>query len=410
MNEEKKVFEFSPDEKTLLYLDDKDGFMSLYKVDLNSLTNGKIESIKVNSEAYTVTYFIYNDSSNIYYIGNSKDNPYKWSLYHLDLSTNKENIIESYVSYTDPITKIGPVLIFNRLQAKGYGSEIYNIKTKKIAYFKVPNISTKINIQHEQYVKVGNSNAVVMTPLSYNPKKTYPVLIWLHGGPLRQTSLGYHPYHSYGIYDASLKLLQKNNVIILKLDYMGSFGNGRVYSEKIQGNVGTGDINDVMDAVSYVRNQYHVSDVYLAGNSYGGYMSLKALVEHSDTFKSITSINGVTDWESLVVRMKTSIFNTEFNGLPNTLNKNLYDQASIINKIGNLGNQKIEIIQGGADDTIPPWQSVLLYDRLKAVNKNVTLNTYKGENHVFKLKKNIDSICIKLFGMIGIKNTKECTN
>lgn len=410
VDEQKKVFEFSPDEKTLIYLDDKDGFMSLYKVDLNSLSNGKIESVKINTGAYNINNFIYDDYSNIYYVGNSKDNPYKWSLYHLDLKINKEDIVESYVSYTDPIIKIGSTLIFNRLQEKGYGPEIYNIKTKKIAQFKIPKISTKINIQNEEYIKVGNSNAVVMTPLNYDGRKTYPLLIWLHGGPLRQTSLGYHPYHSYGIYDSILKLLQRNEVIILKLDYRGSFGNGRDYSDKIKGSVGNGDIDDVMEALKYMKNKYHISDTYLSGNSYGGYMSLKAVVENPESFKGVFSINGVTDWESLLIKMKTSIFNTPFNGLPNALNRKLYDQASIINKISNLGSQRIEIIQGEADDTIPLWQASLLYNKLKEVGKNVNLVTYKKENHVFKEKKNIGDICVRLFGLIGIKPDKECTN
>jgi len=410
VDEQKKVFEFSPDEKTLLYLDDKDGFMSLYKVDLNSLNNSKIESVKINTLSYNINYFIYDNPLNIYYIGNSKENPYKWSLYHLDLKTNKEEIVESYVSYTDPIIKIGSTLIFNRLQEKGYGPEIYNIKTKKVAQFKIPKINTKINIQNEEYIKVGNSNAVVMTPLAYDARKTYPLLIWLHGGPLRQTSLGYHPYHSYGIYDSILKLLQKNNVIILKLDYRGSFGNGRLYSDEIKGSVGSGDIDDVMEALKYMKNQYHISDAYLSGNSYGGYMSLRALVEHPESFRGIFSINGVTDWESLLVKMKTSIFNTPFDGLPNASNRKLYDQASIINKINNLGNQRIEIIQGEADDTIPLWQASLLYNKLKEAGKNVNLVTYKKENHVFKEKKNISDLCLRLFGLIKIPADKECTN
>lgn len=410
VDEQKKVFEFSPDEKTLLYLDDKDGFMSLYKVDLNSLTNSKIEGIKINTLAYNINNFIYDNALNIYYIGNSKENPYKWSLYHLDLKTNKEDIVESYVSYTDPIIKIGSALIFNRLQEKGYGPEIYNIKTKKISQFKIPKINTKINIQNEEYIKIGNSNAVVMTPLTYDARKTYPLLIWLHGGPLRQTSLGYHPYHSYGIYDSILKLLQKNEVIVLKLDYRGSFGDGRDYSDEIKGSVGNGDIDDVMKALNYMKNQYHISDTYLSGNSYGGYMSLKAVVEHPESFKGVFSINGVTDWESLLVKMKSSIFNTPFDGLPNASNRKLYDQASIINKINNLGNQRIEIIQGEADDTIPLWQANLLYSKLKEAGKNVNLVTYKKENHVFKEKKNIGDICIRLFGLLGIPADKECTN
>jgi len=409
INEQKKVFEFSPDEKSLVYLDDKDNEMSLYKVELSSLTGTELVNKKLTTSAYNIGYFIYTDSQNIYYVGNNKINPYNWILYDFDLKTGKEKIIETNVSYLDSIIKINNSIVFIRLQEKGYGPEVYNTKTKKIGFFKVPNIKTSRVIKNETNIKIGDSNAVVMTPPTYNPNKSYPVMIWLHGGPLRQTSLGYHPYHSYGIYDAMLKLLQKNNVIIIKLDYSGSFGTGREYSESIKGNVGKGDIDDVMEAVKYAKDKYKVKDVYLSGNSYGGYMSLRAVVEYPETFKGVFSINGVTDWESLLVRMKTSIFNTQFYGLPNESNRKLYDQASIINRIGNLGNQRIEIIQGEADGTIPPWQATLLSDKLKEAGKNVNLVTYKGEDHVFAGKKNIGDVCVRMFKFVGIPVDKECT-
>ncbi len=409
IDEYSKVFEFSPDEKTLLYLDDKDNNTSIYKVDTDNLKNNSFENIKIVTTATNIATFTFFDSSNIYYVGNTKENPYIWSLYHLDLKTGKDKIIESYVSYVDKITKVGNYLFFISQQEKGYGPEIYNTKTKKISYLKIPNINTKKNIKNEEFLKVGISNGVVMTPLSYDKTKVYPLVIWLHGGPLRQTSLGYHPYHSYGMYDAMLKLLQKNNVIVLKLDYRGSFGVGRKYSESIKESVGKGDIEDVMEATKYMKNQYKISDTYLAGNSYGGYMSLKSIVEYPDTFKGIFSINGVTDWESLLVKMQTSIFNTHFNGLPNNTNRSLYDQASIINKISNLENQRIEIIQGEADRTVPLWQATLLNGKLKDANKNVNLTTYKGEDHVFANKKNIGNVCVKLFGLLNIQADKECT-
>ena len=409
INEQKKIFEFSPDEKELVYLDDRDNDMALYRVELKSLEGTELINNKIPTSAYNISYFIYSDSENIYYVGNDKVNPYNWILYNLNLKTGKEKIIETNVSYLDGILKINNSLVFIRLQSKGYGPEVYNTKTKKLGFFKVPNISTSKNIKNETNIKIGGSNAIVMIPPSYNSNKTYPLMIWLHGGPLRQTSLSYHPYHSYGIYDAILKLLQKNNVIVIKLDYRGSFGYGRKYSQDIKGNVGKGDIEDVMEAVKYAKDKYKVKDVYLSGNSYGGYMALRAIVEHPDAFNGIFSINGVTDWESLLVKMKTSIFNADFGGLPNDNNRKLYDQASIISRVGNLGNQRIEIIQGEADRTIPLWQATLLADKLKEAGKNVNLVTYRGEDHVFKEKKNINNLCVRMFGLIGIPIDKECT-
>lgn len=409
INEQKKIFEFSPDEKSLIYLDDKENEMSLYKVELASLTGTELSNSKIITSAYNIGYFIYTDSQNIYYVGNNKINPYEWSLYSLDLKTGKEKIIETNVSYLDSILKINNSLVFIRLQNKGYGPEIYNTKTKKLGFFKVPNINTSKNIKNETNVKIGKLNAIVMIPPSYNADKTYPVMIWLHGGPIRQTSLSYHPYHSYGIYDAILKLLQKNNVLVIKLDYSGSYGYGREYYESIKGNVGKEDINDIIETVKYAKDKYKVKDVYLSGNSYGGYMALRAVVEYPEVFKGVFSINGVTDWESLLVKMKTSIFNIDFGGLPNENNRKLYDQASIISRIGNLGNQRIEIIQGESDGTIPPWQATLLSDKLKESQKNVNLVTYKGEDHVFKEKKNISDLCVRMFGLMGIPVDKECT-
>ncbi len=409
VDEQGKVFDFSPNSKNLAYLNDEDGVFSLYLIDTTTLNNILVSSTKLSTSAYQIDDFIFTDDQTLYYIGNTKDNQYIWSLYRYNLKTKKDTIVESNVSYSDSIRKVGSYIIFSRLQEKGYGPEIYNLNTKKIEQFKVPNINTKKSTANQEVIKAGTANGVLMKPTKEDKSKTYPLVIWLHGGPYRQTSYGYHPFHSYGIYDSILELLRKNNVIVLKLDYAGSFGFGRAYSESIKDSVGKREIEDVMSAVTYARNRYHISDVYLAGNSYGGYMSLKALTEHPDTFKGVISINGVTDWESLLTKMQTSIFNIEFNGLPDIHNRTLYDQASIIDNIGKIGDQKIKIIAGEADRTIPFWQATTLYDALKTANKNVTLVSYKGEDHVYKEKKTIEDLCSQIFSFVEIKVDSRCT-
>jgi dipeptidyl aminopeptidase/acylaminoacyl peptidase len=409
VEDEGKVFDFSPENTSLAYIDDKDGATALYIADMTKSSDPTIMSTKLSTSAFQVGDFLFTDKDTIYYIGNTKDNPYVWSLYRYNLKTNKDTVLESNVSYIDPLRKIGSSLVFSRLQAKGYGPELYNLTTKKIQQFNVPNIATKRNIIHQEVIKTDTVKGILMTPTKENSSKTYPLIIWLHGGPYRQTSYGYHPFHSYGIYDSILELLRKNNVIVLKLDYSGSFGFGRAFAEGIKGAVGKKDVEDVMNAITYAKNRYHVSDVYMMGNSYGGYLSLKALVEHPDTFTGVVSINGVTDWESLLVKMRDSIFNTEFNGLPDFNNRALYDQASITNKINDIGNQKIDIIAGVADRTIPYWQATDLYDKLKASGKNVNLISYKGEDHVYKEKKTIESLCKELFTFVGVKVDPECS-
>lgn len=403
-----KIYEFSPDSKTLLYLDDADGYMSLYKVDTENLADNKIVSTKIKTSTYTINDFIFYDLQIVYYIGNDINNPYQWSLYQLNLKTGEDKIIEKDVSYVDRLRKVGSTIVFNGLQNIGYGPKVYNPKNKRVSYFKIPNINTKKATSNEEVIKIGAMSGVLMPPKQNKKDKTYPLIIWLHGGPVRQTNTNYHPYHSYGVYDSILKLFSKNNFLVLKLDYRGSIGFGRNYSESIKGSVGKGDVLDVLSAVDYIKNKYKVSKVYLVGNSYGGYLSLRSLVENPETFSGVVSINGVTDWESLVVKMQNSIFNTEFDGLPNFNNRILYDQASIYNKISNIGNQKISIIAGVDDRTIPYWQATDLYDKLKSAGKNVDLISYKGEGHVYKQKKTIKSLCNELFKFMDLKVDPEC--
>lgn len=405
-----KIFEFSPDNKTLVYTDDVDGVMSLYKVNIASLSGETLTSTKLTTSIFSVVNFIYSDKNTLYYIGNNKDNPYLWSLYRLNLKTGKDSVVESNVSYLDSIRKIDSYFVFNHLEKSGYGPEVYNLNTKKIEHFKVPKIDNGENTAKQEVVKIENMSAVIMNPPKYDSSKTYSLVIWLHGGPLRQASYIYHPYQSYGTYDSILNLLQKDGVIVLKLDYRGSLGFGRAYSESIKDSVGTGDVTDVMNAVSYMKNKYNIGNVYLSGNSYGGYLSLRTIVEHPDSFTGAFSINGVTDWESLLTSIQTSIFNIHFNGLPSDTNKALYEQASIINRIGSLGNQKIQIVQGGEDMTIPSWQATLLYDKLKSQGKNATLTTYPDEDHVFKDKKNISDLCVQFFNFLEIPADLNCSN
>ena len=406
--EQRGVFSFSPDSKKLAYLDDKDGTSAIYMVNTATLSGTTFKSVKLPTTALQVFDVLFTDNNTLYYIGNSKDNPYVWSLYRYNLKTNKDLALVNDVSYVDPLLKVGSSVVFNELQAVGYGPGLYDTVAKKAHQFSTPGINTKSDLSGEQFVRIGNETGVVMAPKDMDPSKTYPLVIWLHGGPYRQSSYGYQPYHSYGLYDSILKLMQQDNVIILKLDYRGSLGLGRAYSESIKDSVGLGDVTDVMEAVAYMQNGYHISNTYLAGNSYGGYLSLKTLVEHPNTFAGVISINGVTDWASLLIPLKNSIFNIDFNGLPNPSNQALYDQSSILNKIDNLGNQKIELIQGQADQTINPSQAELLYNALSALHKNVSIVRYPGEDHVFKYPKTISDLCTQMFTFVGMAPDAQC--
>jgi dipeptidyl aminopeptidase/acylaminoacyl peptidase len=364
--------------------------------------------------AYVDETYLLIDNVYLYYVANSKANPYVWSLYKQDLTTGKHEALTSRVSHVDTLRSVGKKIILHIQQEKGFGPVIYDTDTHTVRPFKLPtkDIPTKPSTKSttdQHLVTIGTATGIVMEPSKMSTDKTYPLVIWLHGGPQRQASFGFHPYKSYGAYDSILELLRKNKVLVLKLDYRGSLGYGHAYEDSIHGSVGTGDVEDVMNAVAYMKTNYHIKNTYLIGNSYGGYLSLRTIVEHPDTFAGAMSINGVTDWESLLVRLQTSIFNIHFNGLPSTETRKAYDQASILSRINNLGNQDIQIIAGVADKTIPVSQAHLIYDALKQQKKKVNLVLYKGEGHVYKKPKTISDLCRRMFTFIGKTVDTSCS-
>lgn len=409
LNDQDSVFGFTPDESKLIYLDDSEGYFSLYQSDKKNFMNNPFRSSKINTNTLEIHQFTIFDNNTVFYIGNTLANPYTWSLYKFDLNTNTNKKIADNVSYTSSIRKLNGKIIFAMQESVGFGPRIYDLKEDKIHYFNIPNVNRVINKSNEQIINFGKRYGVLMKP----PVTAQPttLVVWLHGGPYRQTSYGYHPYHSYGTYDSILEAMRVQGTLVLKLDYSGSLGFGRSYSESVGKNVGSGDVSDVLDAVDFIKTKYSINNVYLIGNSYGGYLSLKTITDNSSKFTGSISINGVTDWEALLSYMNTSIFNTHFGGLPNTNNQYLYDNASIIKNISKLdSNKPLMIIQAAADRTVAPWQATLLGDALKKEKKNVKMISYPKEDHVWKYEKNIRDMCTQMFKFVGIKNTSSCTN
>jgi dipeptidyl aminopeptidase/acylaminoacyl peptidase len=234
------------------------------------------------------------------------------------------------------------------------------------------------------------------------------LLVWLHGGPYRQAALGYHPYTSYGGYDWILETARQSDVGVLKLDYPGSAGFGRVFAESISGHVGVKDATDAAAAISDFAKRNSYKNVYLMGNSYGGYLALKLLVNKPTVYKGAMSIAGVADWTTMLTALDTSIFNLQFGGTAGNDNFDEYARASIYNHVNKLSGQKIVLVHGDKDSTIPIKQSAGLATFLEQNGKPAKLITLSGENHVFKKPESFETVCNATLEFVGKTGGAPC--
>lgn len=382
--------EFSQDETYAIFIDKPDGFETLYTIDLSDENS---VAKRIFSDDFTVIDYLFLDDD-IYFVAN-KEHPLKWSLFRYSLQTKKLTKVADNVSYNDYIRPIAGHMSFLTINGKNTDLSLYNPKTGSVRTITPVEESPSSNIK-SSILKIGDLFGVLMEP-SMSTHAPQPLFIWLHGGPKRQTSLGYHSYLSYAVYDELLERLTQNGAYVLKLDYTGSYGYGDVLQDGLQEKIGVADVADVIQATNQLTRNRNISDVYLIGNSYGGYLSLRVLVERPELFTGAVSINGVFDWFTLLERIPSSPFKEYFNGTADLhdldYNFTEYLNASIYTKLGNLNDQKIVLIYGEEDSTVPTWQTREFFYLAKGMEKNVSLLSFPDEGHILRQRNTLDQLC-----------------
>jgi pimeloyl-ACP methyl ester carboxylesterase len=419
LTEGTRLFAFSPDSTKLLYLDDRSGYETLYEVTLADLaanassatsTTNPLMGTEITSKPYTIMDMQWETNSTIAFAAN-RSNPLQWSLYELNLNTYAINDVTDWFSYDEPMEKEGFDIIFQTADANGRLTKIYNFATKTLSSFNVPGVTDSIvGSPGNSVVQAGGLYGVYMAPntgATAAPSST--LLVWLHGGPDRSESIEYNSYMSYGGYDWVLNQLQTAGVPVLKLDYPGSIGHGVAFAESIKDGIGTTDASSTIQAITDFASAHGYKNIYVMGNSYGGYLALKLLVSYPNQIKGAYSLSGVTDWDSLLTNVPSSIFSIDFNGAPNPTNQALYDAASIINNLSAITTQKVILIQGNADTEVPYQQSVLLNQALLTAGKTVDYTTLQGENHIYENPSSFTLVCNKAMEFVGLADSPLCT-
>ena len=404
--EQLHVFQFAPDDSRVAYVSDRSGFMSIYLAPLSSMSNSRLKGTAITS-GVSVGDFMFTDANTILYIANTKADPYNWVLYSYNINTKTSTLVSEHLAYDDLLHPSGNSIIFNVLTPLGTMPMVLT-NTGEVKAFNIPltppQYTDKLSYS---YQKLGDTNMVVIKDPN-SRSLIHPLIVWLHGGPYRQTSFYHHAFISYGVYDWMLEEAATAGATILKVDYTGSYGAGRAYTQNIKNAAGKLDVADVKNVVDDFLRTNNPNGVYLVGNSYGGYLGLRTIVEYPDMFKGVLSINGVTDWGVLLADMRNSIFNEFFNGVPKKSNKKLYAQASILDKVSVITNQKIDIIQAAKDRTVNPRQAQLAQDAFYNQGKVSSLLFIPEEDHVFKKDASMNTICQHLFNLVGFDPTNKC--
>jgi len=208
-----------------------------------------------------------------------------------------------------------------------------------------------------------------------------PVIVISHGGPTSMAS-------------NTLKLATQywtsRGIGVLDVNYGGSSGFGREYRDALKGQWGIVDVEDCIAGARYLV-AHGLADperLIIRGGSAGGFTTLCALTFH-DVFKVGASYYGVSDLKGLDLDShKFEARYTDYLIASQPQAEVLYRERSPIHHTDKLSRPMI-FLQGLDDKVVPPQQSELMVDALKARGVPVAYVPLAGEGHGFRKAENI---------------------
>ena len=208
-----------------------------------------------------------------------------------------------------------------------------------------------------------------------------PYIVMVHGGPTAHVS---------GAASTAYAYWTSRGIGVLDVNYGGSTGYGRPYRERLDGQWGIVDVDDVIAAARGMA-EAGLADperIAIRGGSAGGWTVLCALVR-GGTFAAGISRYGVADLRMLAA--ETHDFEAHYlEGLVGPLPEaeSVYVERSPLSHADRI-DVPVLLQQGSDDRVVPPSQSEAIRDALQARGVPHEYLLFEGEGHGFRAAETI---------------------
>ncbi|MDQ3656632.1 MAG: prolyl oligopeptidase family serine peptidase, partial [Chloroflexota bacterium] len=221
------------------------------------------------------------------------------------------------------------------------------------------------------------TNKDVAAPVDELP----PLIVESHGGPTSATS---------ATFDLGVQFWTSRGFAVLDVNYGGSTGYGRAYRERLNGTWGVVDVDDCASGALALAERGLVDRerLVIRGGSAGGFTTLAALA-FRDVFSAGASYYGIGDLEAMALdthKFESRYLDTLVGPYPEAIA--VYHERSAIHHVEDLNSPMI-LFQGLDDKVVPPDQSVMMAEAVRAKGLPVALLTFEGEGHGFRMADTI---------------------
>lgn len=235
--------------------------------------------------------------------------------------------------------------------------------------------------QQPQYVPVPSQHGVEKPiwskfyPARGDHEGPRPAVLFVHGAGYTQNT--HHKFPYYFREQMFHNLLTEAGYHVLDMDYRASRGYGRDWRTAIYRQMGTPELEDLIDGVKWLVAEHGVDParVGIYGGSYGGFMTFMAMFKAPEVFAAGASLRPVTDWRHYNHPYTANILNTP------EVDPEAHRRSSPIEFAEGLKGHLL-ISHGMLDDNVFYKDSVRLVQRLIELEKeNWELASYPLEPH-----------------------------
>jgi dipeptidyl aminopeptidase/acylaminoacyl peptidase len=222
----------------------------------------------------------------------------------------------------------------------------------------------------------------------YRPKTPgpHPVLIDIHGGPESQAVPSWNPFTQF--------LVREMGFTVITPNVRGSSGYGKTWLDLDNGEDREDSVKDIGALLVWIGAQRDLDarQVFVAGGSYGGYMSLASMVNYGDRLRGGIDVVGISNFVTFLESTsayRRALRRSEYG------DERLPKMRAFLQRISPLTNaarisKPLLVVQGLNDPRVPASESQQMVAKIRARGGEVWYLAAKDEGHGFKIKPNRD--------------------
>lgn len=218
----------------------------------------------------------------------------------------------------------------------------------------------------------------------------YPVVMFQYSGPSSQRVIK-RWQHRFAHYLASI------GYVVVNADPRGTDNRGRAWRNATYMALGNKEAEDHQSVARYMQSLPYVAPdrIAMIGWSYGGYQTIRTMMEPNSLIRCGIAIAPVSDWE-----LYDTGYTERYMRRPQ-VNDGGYADANLMKRAADLQGRLL-LIHGTADDNVHTHNTLLLSDALVKAGKDFDMHLYVDDNHSMLIPENKIHLHNKIIHFLNI--------